>query len=368
MTVENVNSFFDEWAPKSIAWEKDNVGLQVGSLSSRVKGIVVALDATEQVVEEARMKKANLLVTHHPLLFNPVRTVTDRNATGRCIAALVRGGISLYSAHTNLDFTRGGTSFALAEILGLRDVDFLSHSYRIGRKVVTFVPSLNVEKVATAMARAGAGRIGNYKECSFQTEGTGIFRGNEESRPAVGKKHARETVKETRLEMVAPVWKVDNVIKAMKESHPYEEVAYDVYPLENTSSDFGMGAIGNLEKPLTMQAFIRRVKRNLHIPAVRSSSIPRKNVRRIAVCGGSGSALTQDAVRAGADVFVTADVKYHSFHDADQRIAVVDAGHYETEIPVMRVVVERLRTWLREHDSGIPVHLARTITNPVTYV
>jgi dinuclear metal center YbgI/SA1388 family protein len=368
MKVRDIQSVIEGWAPREIAWERDNVGLQVGDLAADVAGVLVALDVTERIIAETRQKKANLLISHHPLLFKPIRSVTPHSWTGKCILALVQGGINLYSAHTNLDFTRGGTSFALAQALDLHDVDFLYKSYQLQKKIVTFVPADHVQKVADAMADAGAGRIGNYDRCSFRTPGTGTFQGNAASSPTVGKRGKLESIEEVRLEMIATQWQLPSIVRAMKGAHPYEEVAYDVYAVENKSTDYGMGIIGELERPVKLKPFLSRVKRALGASGLRCTGDPDKRIRRVAACGGSGSDLTEEAIAQHADVFITADVKYHSFHDAGDRIALIDAGHYETEHPVIQSVVNKLKQDLQHAGEQIPVHAAQTSTNPVHYV
>ena len=368
MTVKDIQDIIEQWAPKAIAWEKDNVGLQIGDPAIELTGILVALDATERTIAETKRRHANLLVSHHPLLFKPIHSVTPRNDTGRCVGALIRERIALYSAHTNLDFTRGGTSFALAEALGLRDVGFLVKSYQIQKKIVTFVPPDHVKSLMQAMAEAGAGRIGNYEFCSFRTEGKGTFKGNESSHPSAGKRGVLEEVNEVRLEMLASEWDVPRVVDAMKRAHPYEEVAFDVFPTQNVSDDYGMGIVGELERPMELGALLALVKKALGIRALRHSSGPGRKVRRVAACGGSGSDLTDEAVKRGCDVFITADVKYHKFHDADGRIVLIDAGHYETEFPVVHALVRRLKQELRRSRARVPVFATRSSTNPIVYV
>jgi dinuclear metal center YbgI/SA1388 family protein len=281
---------------------------------------------------------------------------------------LLRGGIALYSAHTNLDFTRQGTSFALADALGLEDVSFLERPYRILRKIVTFVPRDHVEEVAAAMAEAGAGRIGNYDHCSFRLEGIGTFRGNTKANPAIGMRGRLERTPEMRLEMIAPEWAVEPVLHAMRRAHPYEEVAYDVYTLENASDEFGIGVTGTLHHPVQLSTFLARIKRQLKTGRLRWAGDPRAIVKRVAACGGSGGDLLESAIKSGSDVFVTADLKYHAFHDARGRIALVDAGHHETELPVVNVLVKRLKQELSRRGSRIVVHAAVCSTNPVCYV
>lgn len=368
MKVQDVHRIMSAWAPPAIAWDRDNVGLQYGDPNARVRGILVSLDPTEESAHEAHARGANLIVTHHPLLFRPLRSVTPASAAGRCLDLLARGRIALYSAHTNLDFARQGTSFALAAKLGLQDVAFLERSYRVDRKIVTFVPAESADRVAAAMAEAGAGVIGNYDHCSFRAAGMGTFRGNDASSPAVGQKGKLERAPEVRLEMIAPQWAVDDVVRAIRRSHPYDEVAFDVLPLENTSSDFGMGAVGTLPHAMRLSRFLSHVKRTLGPGAVRWCGSPRTAVHRIALCGGSGGELLESAIRAGAEVFLSADLKYHAFHEAAGRIALIDAGHYETEVPVVGAIVARLRNELRRRGELIPVQAARRVDNFVRYV
>lgn len=368
MTVGDIQNFLFQWAPKQIAWERDNVGLQVADASARVRGILVALDVTEAVVEEARRKKTNLIISHHPLLFQAPLSITTQTSVNRCIRLLLANNIHACAAHTNLDFASGGTSFALAEALKLQNVEFLRTSYKVEQKIVTFVPEEHVDRVAEAMAKAGAGRIGNYEHCSFRMEGIGTFKGNERSHPAVGKKLQKERTQEVRLEMIARRWDISGIVQAMKAAHPYEEVAYDIYPLDNECGDVGMGVIGRLDRPQQLRSFLGTIKRALKIPALRCAGTLHGMVRTVAACGGSGSELINAAIERGADAFITADIRYHTFHEAGDRIALIDAGHYETEQPVVHAVVRRLQREVRHARQRIPVFAARTRTNPITYV
>lgn len=365
MTVRDIQKFMEAWAPPDIAWERDNVGLQTGDPGTRIRGILVALDVTEGIAAEAARRGANLIVSHHPLLFHPLRTVTTGTSRERTLAALIRNGIALYSAHTNLDFTRGGTSFALAEALGVSVEGFLKSPFRLHDKIVTFVPPSHADRVARAMAEAGGGKIGEYENCSFRTEGRGTFRGTGNARPAVGRKGVPQEVEEVRLEMAAPHRAAGKVVRAMIGAHPYEEVAYDVYPLGNTSAEYGMGTVGTLGRSVPLRQFLASVRTALGAPALRWTGNPRSSVRKVALCGGSGSELLDDAIRAGADVFVTADVRYHTYQEAEGSIALVDAGHYETEIPVVASVVARLRREIQSRGRRIAVRAASQSTNPV---
>ncbi len=357
----------EAWAPLDIAWERDNVGLQTGDPDARVRGILVALDVTENIVTEAVRRGASLIISHHPLLFRPLRSVTTRTWQERCVGALLRKGVALYSAHTNLDFTRGGTSFALAEALDVTAEGFLKTPFRLQNKIVTYVPPSHADRVAAAMAAAGAGVIGQYESCSFRGEGTGTFRGGAGSHPALGRRGTMEHVAEIRLEMVAPSRAIGSVVRAMTEAHPYEEVAYDIYALENAAGEYGMGAVGTLKRTVPLRSFLTTVRRALNTPALRWSGGPRKSVHRVALCGGSGSELLSDAIASGAEVFVTADLRYHSFHEAEGRIALVDAGHFETEIPVVASIVKRLRREILRRGEAIPVRAASGTTNPVRW-
>jgi dinuclear metal center YbgI/SA1388 family protein len=365
VAVRTIQEILERWAPPEIAWERDNVGLQVGDPDMRVRSVLVALDCTEGIVAEAARRRANLIVTHHPLLFRAPRALTTGSGEGRCVQSLVRNRIALYSAHTNLDFTRGGTSFALASALGLEKQAFLRRSYKLHNKIVTFVPPAHVDAVVGAMSAAGAGVIGEYDHCSFRTEGTGTFRGNERSQPSLGRRGVLEHVREIRVEMSVPHRALEDVVRALKTAHPYEEVAYDIYPLENLERDYGMGVVGTLPRSVPLSGFLRTVRKALGARTLRWTGAPNRVVRRVAVCGGSGSELLSDAVASGAEVFVTADVRYHSFHEAAGRIAIVDAGHYETEFPVIASVVDRLRRDEAVRRARTPIRAAALSTNPV---
>ena len=367
MKVSDVHNLITAWAPKEIAWERDNIGLQVGDMQANVTRILVCLDCTEQVVAEASKRKANLIISHHPVLFRPPKSITPADEIGRVIRTLIENDINLYSAHTNLDFTRGGTSFAIAEALGLQNVEFLHKSYQVDRKIITFVPEQFVGKVRDAMSAAGAGVIGNYDKCSFETTGTGSFRGNANANPAIGKKKTLESIEEVRLEMIVKQWDVSGVVKALKASHPYEEVAYDVFPLQNTSSDFGMGIIGSLRRPMKLDSFLNLVKKQLDAKMLRRTEGRSKMIERVAACGGAGGELVDSAIAQKADVFITADVRYHDFHHANGQIVLIDAGHFETEHPVVNAVVNKLNTEFKKARQKIPVLASQISTNPIYY-
>ncbi|MBM4160821.1 MAG: Nif3-like dinuclear metal center hexameric protein [Ignavibacteria bacterium] len=364
MTVADIEKFFDIWAPRWAASERDNVGLQVGHRLRSVKRILVALDVTAEVVSEAARKKVDLIVSHHPLLFRPPSSITSSDRVGRLVLTLAQKKIAVFSAHTNLDSARDGVSFSLARVLGLQRIRFLAPLKDTLVKLAVFVPEGHAEGVTSAMTTAGAGVIGNYTSCSFRLKGTGTFRGAQDSKPFVGRALQLESVDEVRLEMIVPRARLRDVIAAMKSAHPYEEVAYDVYPLQNEDPNFGMGAIGELPRPVTLKSLLNRTKRRLNAEALRYVGHLNRRVRRVAVCGGSGSELLNEAIAAGADVFLTADIRYHAFHEAQDRIALVDAGHWETEHPALAAIERRLREFINQKGDKTQVFLSKYSTNP----
>jgi len=365
MKLAEIEQFFESWVPKWTAWERDNVGLQIGRRSRRVKNVLVALDVTPEIVGEAIRKKVDLIVSHHPLLFRPPSSISDSTPVGSLLLTLAEHRIALYSAHTNLDCASDGVSFALARSLGVQKPAFLSPLKDSLVKLTVFVPSGYVDRVSGAMAEAGAGVIGEYTSCSFRVEGNGTFRGSEKSRPFLGEPRQLEEVRETRLEMIVPRARVDAVVTALRSAHPYEEVAYDLYTLENTNPNFGMGAIGDLPRSMTVKEFLTKVKKATRAESVRYAGSLNQKVRRVAVCGGAGSELLNQAIAAKAEIFVTSDVKYHPFHDAAGRIVLVDAGHWETEQSVLPVLASKLDAWSSSKGERLSISVTKHSTNPI---
>ncbi|MBI3587220.1 MAG: Nif3-like dinuclear metal center hexameric protein [Ignavibacteriales bacterium] len=368
MTIADIEQFFELWAPKWTAWERDNVGLQIGDSSRKVKSVLIALDVTPDLIAEAIAKKVDLIISHHPLLFQPPSSITTKDEVGTMILRLAEKRIALYSAHTNLDFTRDGVSFVLAKTLGLNDVRFLSPLKGTLVKIVVFAPQEYVDKISHAMANADAGVIGEYTSCSFQTKGTGTFRGSKNAKPFLGAKEKLETINEVRLEMVAPKARAQAIANAMKAAHPYEEAAYDIYPLENTNPNFGMGAIGSLKTRISLGLFLTSVKKALHAEGLRYTGNLSRQIQRVAVCGGSGSDLLSDAIKAKADVLVTADVRYHTFHSAENTIALVDAGHWETEHIILEPIAARLREAAKQSGDALKIVITKNSTNPIHFL
>jgi dinuclear metal center YbgI/SA1388 family protein len=366
MICSEIIKEIENWAPKETAWQKDNVGLQVGSLSREVKNILLCLELNNTVLDEAVKKDCSLVITHHPLLFLPVKRIdVDRDRNSMLIERLIKHDITLYSAHTNLDYTKNGVSFILAGTLGLNNIKFLDNLKSNQYKISVFVPADFADKTASAIFNAGGGIIGDYSECSFRTEGTGTFKGNENTKPARGEKGRLERVNEVKLEVIVDSWKLGSVIKAIYKVHPYEEIAYDVIPLHNVNANYGAGAFGELEKPMPVDIFLEHVSKSLKAKGLKYSRGKNKQVKKVAVCGGSGIEYLDNAIAAGADAYITADVRYHSFQDAEDRILLVDAGHYETEVHVLNEVKRRLDGPAKK--AGIKVFKYSGSTNPVNF-
>ncbi|PEN05678.1 Nif3-like dinuclear metal center hexameric protein [Longimonas halophila] len=367
-TIRRIAQSLEQWAPPASAQNYDNVGLQVGRADAEVRRAVLALDLTHEVLNEAIEAGAELIVTHHPLIFQPLKQITGSGYANNLALRLAESGIALYSIHTNLDAAPGGVSFALAERLGVSEPTFLALMDDAACKLVTFVPEDHAEAVHMAMADAGGGRIGNYDACAFRTHGTGTFRPGTDTDPHIGTAGGElETVEEIRLEMEVTQWALPAVRAAMHEAHPYEEVAHDVYPLNQSTTQAGMGAIGMLDEVMPLSAFLARVSRQLDAESLRYAGTPDAPVERVAVCGGAGSSLVGAAQGAGADAYVTADVKYHDFFrvlGADTgtpQMAFIDAGHYETEA----LTEDLLRNWLAERFPSITWQRTSHRTSPM---
>lgn len=356
----------DDWAPGDIAWERDNSGLQVGNPSLPLRNVMLALDMHQNVVKQAAAKKCNLILTHHPLLFTPLRKLNFENdLTASLIKQLITHNITLASYHTNLDFTQDGVSFQLAKRLDLKNIKFLSPINTEQFKLVVFVPVDAVESVSENLFDAGAGSIGEYSACSFRLNGEGTFLGSDSTNPAVGKKGKFEKVEEVRLEMVFDKWNLKKITTAILRSHPYEEPAFDIYPLQTKNKNFGMGAVGEFKEPIFANEFLNLISQKLKSEGIRYSKTSNRKIKRVAVCGGSGSELLRTAISCGADAFLTADVKYHTFQDAENKILLVDAGHFETEIPVLSEVKKRIEDFLNKTKNKIFIYDGDA--NPVKY-
>ncbi len=363
MQVREITGHIESFAPLSYQESYDNAGLQTGHPDQEVTAVLICIDITDAVIEEALRLKANLIISHHPLIFSGLKKLTGSNYTERLVIEAIRQNLSIYAAHTNLDAVHTGVNHKIGEKLGLKNTGILVPMADHLRKLVFFVPADHADTVRQEIFKAGAGHIGAYDMCSFCASGEGTFRGSEESDPFVGEKGTMHTEPEFRVETIFPKERENQIIHALIRSHPYEEVAYDIYPLANKYYRAGSGAIGELEKPLDEQSFLRLLKERFNTPVIRHTGLLDKKIKRIALCGGSGSFLLPGAIASGADAFVSGDFKYHQFFDADRRILVADIGHYESEQFTKEIFYELLT----KKFTKFAVHLSEVNTNPVNY-
>jgi dinuclear metal center YbgI/SA1388 family protein len=364
MQLKDVIQFLEAKAPPSLQEDYDNSGLLTGDPEQPVTGVMVCLDSTEAVIEEAKAKGCNVVVAHHPIVFSGLRRLTGRNYIERTVIKAIRENVAIYAIHTNLDNVRHGVNQRICDQLGLVNTRILSPKSGQLSKLVIYCTRQCAEPVRQALFSAGAGTIGEYDECSFNSEGTGTFRPGDAANPAIGRRGVRESVSEMRVEVVVPKWRLNASIAAARAAHDYEEMAYDVIPLSNDLQDTGSGMIGELAEPMPLTDALNHIKTCMKAPVIRHTAALHKTVQRIAVCGGSGSFLLGDAVRAGADVFVTADFKYHQFFDADGRIVIADIGHFESE----QYTIDLLYAWLSEKFRTFATHKTGVVTNPINYL
>lgn len=344
VTCQEIIKELDKLAPPNLAETWDSVGLMVGNPSQEIKNVWTALDVTLPLVEAAVREQVDLIVSHHPLIFKPIKQLDTSTTAGKIIEQLMKANIAVFSAHSNLDSADGGVNDVLAHTLNLQDVRPLTADFTEKLvKLVVFVPATHEQTVYEAVMAAGAGHIGRYSHCAFVTAGTGTFLPLADTHPFIGQHGALTSVKEVRIETILPERILPPVVSAMLAAHPYEEVAYDIYPLKNQGKSTGLGRIGKIE-PVSLQDFIFDVKKQLNINVVNAVGRSEQRIGKVAVCGGSGASLMLQAKASGADVLVTGDVKYHdALEAAAMGIAVIDAGHYATEQPVVAVLASYLK-------------------------
>ena len=364
MTVREVTSILESFAPLAFQEDYDNSGLIVGDANMEVTGVLLTIDVTPQVVAEAVAGGANLIVAHHPVIFKGLKRITGKSYVEQVVVNAIKNNIAIYAAHTNIDSVQGGVSFKMAEVLGLTSTHVLSPLTGQLVKLVTFVPTEYAEAVRQAMFNAGAGVIGNYDSCSFNIQGQGSFRAGDGTNPFVGEKGKIHFEPEVRVETVVPRHILNAVVKAMVEAHPYEEVAYDVYPLDLPYKKAGLGVVGDLPEPMNTIDFVKHVKQLFRVPCVRYTNPVKDFISRVAICGGSAISLLNDAIAANADVFITADVKYHQFFDAENRIVIIDIGHFESE----QFTVDIFYDLLSKKISNFAVLKSKVRTNPINYI
>jgi dinuclear metal center YbgI/SA1388 family protein len=364
MKIKDVTTYLETIAPLPYQESYDNSGLIVGDKNATVKKALITLDATEEVIDEAIRKKCQLVIAHHPIVFSGLKKFTGKNYVERVIIKAIKNNIAIYAIHTNLDNVLNGVNAEICRRLGLTNTRILSPKTGLLKKLYTFIPVTHHEQVSKAVFAAGAGYIGNYSETSFNVAGTGTFRGNENANPALGKKGVLEKAEEIKFETIFPAHLESKVIAALLAAHPYEEVAYDVVSLANPYHSVGSGMVGELKKPVEELAFLKSVKKNLQTDCIRYTALLGKPVTKVAVCGGSGRFLLNDAIAAEADVFITGDFKYHDFFDADGKIVVADTGHYESE----QFTKDLLARQLLEKFPTFAALISEISTNPIKYL
>ncbi len=363
MKVTDVAKVLGKLAPKSNAESFDNVGLLVGSPEEKVKNILVTLDCLETIVEEAIEKHCNLIITFHPIIFSGLKSITGKNYVERTVLKAIQNNIAIYAIHTNLDAAKEGVNYEICNRLGIKNTKPLLPKVHCIKKLQTYIPLTDFSKVQQALFEAGAGEIGNYKNCSFRVEGKGTFLPTEGTNPFIGEINKLEEVEEVSLSVIFEDYKQTEVLKVLFTSHPYEEVAYEIYTLDNENQELGMGRIGELEEEVSEEIFLQKLKKSLPTNCIRHTKLRNKPVKKVAVLGGSGSFAIKNAISAGADVFVTADIKYHEFFQAEGKIVLVDIGHYESE----QFTKDLLHRYLSEKISGIPIFISEINTNPINY-
>lgn len=362
--IKEVTDYLEFLAPQAYQESYDNSGLITGSPNWLITGILVSLDCTEEVIQEAIDRQCNFIVAHHPIIFKGLKKLTGSNYIERTIISAIKNNIALYAIHTNLDNIHTGVNKKICEKIGLLNPEILVCKTNTLSKLVTFIPKENTEVVLDALHKAGAGQIGNYSNCSFKTEGVGSFKPNENANPHIGSTLKQEFVEETRVELIFPTHLETHILSALRKSHPYEEVAHYLSAIHNKNQEVGSGMKGELEVAMEPLEFLNRLKASMNLKVIRHTRLINQPIKKVAVCGGSGSFLLQDAIRAGAQIFITADFKYHEFFDAEDKIIIADIGHYESEIFTKELLVEVLT----KKFPTFAINFSTSVTNPISYL
>ena len=363
VTIATIISALESFAPLAYQESYDNSGLILGSASIECSGVLCTLDATEEVIIEAKERGCNLIVAHHPIVFSGLKKITGKNYVERALIAAIKNDIAIYAIHTNADNVIEGVNDVIANKLGLIEKRILAPKKNLLAKLITFVPTAHLSKVRKALFDAGTGNIGNYKEASFSSEGLGTYTANEKANPFLGEKGKNHEEVERRIEVIFPIYTQRKVINALKEAHPYEEVAYDIIPLANEFNEVGSGLIGTLKEPMTETQILSKIKSSFGLQVIKHTKLSGKTINKVALCGGSGSFLTKDAIDAGADLFITSDVKYHEFFDADNSLVIADIGHWESE----QFTIDLLFDILHVKFPTFAVLKSKVNTNSVKY-
>ncbi len=363
-TIREITNYIEEIAPLPYAEGFDNVGLLVGDYNTKVTGVLVTLDTLENVVEEAIENNCNLIVSFHPIIFSGLKKLTPKSYVERTVIKAIKNDIAIYATHTALDNSFIGVNDKICEVLGLTKRRILIPQKDTVKKIVFYVPKANANEVKTAIFNAGAGAIGNYSNCSFNVEGIGTFKGNDEANPMIGEKGVLESVEETMVNVTYPKHRESAILKALFEAHPYEEVAYEITTLENKNQHIGLGMIGELEKETDELTFLKFVKKQMNAGGIRHSKLLGKPIKKVAVLGGSGSFAIENAIREKADIYITSDIKYHEFYKAENQLIIADIGHFESEQFTKNLLIDLLTK--KFHNFAII--LSKKVTNPIYYL
>ena len=364
MKIKEILSVLEEMAPLGYAEDFDNVGLLVGDANTETTGVLVCHDALENVIDEAVAKDCKLVVCFHPILFSGLKKITGKNYVERAVIKAIKNDIAIYAVHTALDNHQDGVNKIFCDALGLKNTTILIPKTNYIRKLVTYTIPENVEKLRNALFDAGAGNIGNYENCSFNSKGLGTYMGNEHSNPEIGARFEFVESDEIKIEVTFEKHLQSKILKALIANHIYEEVAYEIYDILNTHQNIGLGMVGELENPMNEKDFLTLVKNKMRADGIRHSAYIGKEIKKVAVLGGSGSYAIKHAINSGADAFLTADLKYHQFYEAENQLILADIGHFESERYTKNYIVE----YLRKKILNFAIILSEENTNPVKYL
>ena len=365
MQIKNIVDYFEEIAPSALQEDYDNAGLIVGNYNDNVTGILISIDVTEEVVQEAIGLGVNLIIAHHPIVFSGLKRFNGSNYVERTVIKAIKNDVAILSVHTNIDSViYNGVNTKICDKIGLTNTHILKPAKSKLHKLVVFAPSDYSGKIRNAIFNAGAGQIGNYDSCSFNSSGTGTFKAGENTNPFVGDKNVLHNEPEVKIETVVPSHLVNRAVKALIAAHPYEEPAYDIYPIDNEWKQVGEGMVGDLPEAIDGMVFLKSIKQIFNVGAIKYTHIGNKKIKKVAVCGGAGSFLLKDAIKSGADIFITGDFKYHQFFDAENQIIIADIGHFESE----QFTKELFYDLLTIKFPNFATYLTNVNTNPIKYL
>ena len=364
MKIQEITDYLESFFPLIYQENYDNSGLIIGDKNEKAVGILITLDCTNEVVDEAIKLNCNLIIAHHPILFNPIKSITGKNYIERIIIKAIKNNIAIYAIHTNLDNVKNGVNSVIADNIGLTNTKILRPKHNYIKKLTFYCPISESQKIKDKLWEIGAGNIGDYSHCSFSSLGKGTFMAGENSCPTLGEKNKLHVEKEEKIEMVFFSNLQDKILNKLFSEHPYEEVAYELYHIDNANKDIGSGLYGNLKKSMDSQDFLYKLKQVMQTDCIRYTNLDNKKINKVAICGGSGSFLLEDAKRIKADIFISSDFKYHQFFDADNQIIIADIGHYESE----QFTKDLIYNMLVKKFTKFAVLLSKINTNPIKYL